>query len=63
VPGWPQEETTEYSPMQHTEQVQQQQQQQRPGGDTPEERPAENPPEPILNRISGAGSADFDWGE
>ncbi len=58
MPGWPREDTDEFAPVSPNDAAQPQAPSQ-----APPERLPENPPEPILERISGSGSADFDWGE
>jgi hypothetical protein len=58
MPGWPREDTDEFAPVSPNDAAQPQTPSQ-----APPERLPELPPEPILERISGSGSADFDWGE
>ena len=58
MPGWPREDTDEFDEVPPDEAAQSQ----APPQSHQELDPG-NPPQPILERISGAGSADFDWGE
>jgi cell division initiation protein len=63
MPGWPREDTDEFTPPTQQDAPDAQQAQPRPEGEVPQGRQSVNPPEPILERVSGAGSAGFDWGE
>jgi hypothetical protein len=58
MPGWPREDTDEFAAMPPGETAEP-----RTALEQPQDSAPENSPEPILERISGVGSADFDWGE
>jgi hypothetical protein len=58
MPGWPREDTDEFGAVPPNEGAQAQM-----PSEAPQEPAPGNPPRPILERIPGAGSADFDWGE
>jgi hypothetical protein len=58
LPGWPREDTDEFTPVTPSDIAQPQM-----PPPAPQDRAPGNGSEPILERISGSGSADFDWGE
>jgi hypothetical protein len=58
MPGWPREDTDEFDEVPSDDVAQP-----HASPQSSQEPASGNPPQPILERMSGVGSADFDWGE